>query len=121
MNNVQKLTLGSAKLNNMRNDIKIVLGTIGAELDALPLPSTIELVVGELKWQAIRSRPVRIYCYAYVKEEKCNVDIYERDKEPALENVQRVHASLEPFLNHVLKEFPEIAKRLSPVFAAAEL
>lgn len=129
MNNVQKLLLGTANLNQMRAEIKEVTTTIASMVRRVNNPdnprflSNVHTTPSGVMWEVRQSngasQAITIYCYAADAEGTHIYNSYELKM--AASNLRAIHESLDSFLTWAISNFPELTKLLKPIFDAAEI
>lgn len=123
MNNVQRLVTGTAKLNQMRAEIKTVVGTVASMINANT--GVHSQNNSGVYWIIDTSRFTKIYCRDSEEMMERNYTLYsscwKSDKEISLIDVVETYKSLEGFLEWAMGLYPELRAQLKPIFEAAEL
>lgn len=123
LNNVQKMMLGTANLNQMRSEIKTIVTTIASVLvkPGVNDPRCSVYQVGDVTWLIrwdTRNSAIISFTKRYGREQV----LYDRYyREPSAFSIQEMHAALDFFFTSVI-EGKLIAETewLEPIFAAAE-
>ncbi len=123
LNNVQRLMVGSANLNQMRAEIKMVVSTVASMINANT--GTHSQNKSGVYWIIDTKRFTRIYCRDSEEVSRRDYMLYcssqKSDKEMSLIDVVEAHQSLEGFLEWAMDLYPELRAQLKPIFEAAEL
>lgn len=122
LNNVQKLMVGTANLNQMRAEIKAVVSTVASKINVTFDTQDYDYKESGVYWVIARDRFTVISCHDTQTAHK-DSDLFSSlgDREIGLQDVVRVHQSLEEFLTWALSLDPSLESHLKPIFEAAEL